>query len=257
MRSIVGRIIDRKFIVGELVGRGKRSRVYRCHRLKEKKKADGAVLKIIPKADGIAVHEFWVERDALASLSNVSGIVQCFGVMEHDRRLVMALERLRGPSLSSLLGKIKTEREVFALVGKLAAILADMHGQGIGHFDLRLSNVFFASSDLAIGSLRLINFGQAGERPALGNMAWQASLASAPEVLDAHVKCQELNASHPLSVDVWALGIIALQLSLAVRQTRPQMHDTPWRCRTTCFTSSRKMPSICHGRLSNFFSSAS
>ena len=122
------------------------------------------------------------------------------------------------------------------IIGQVASCLAQLHGQGWVHRDLKPGNIMFLPRT---GSWTLIDFGlaaRAGEAARVG----LTHAYGAPEVVTAHV-AGDRSVTADTAVDAWALGVIAFELlsrRRAFNAFAAQGEVRPTAARTTYHTRS-------------------
>lgn len=122
---------------------------------------------------------------------------------------VLVMEFVQGPSLERLLGqRTLTTDLAFHYLDGIAAGLEAMHSVGVGHLDLKPSNIIVRGErdDSASGEAVLVDFGLAGRklRPGCATGSY-----GAPEVWGL------IPAGHdpkPMAADVYALACVAFEL---------------------------------------------
>jgi hypothetical protein len=201
------------FYVVRSLGSGGASSVFLARRLEQRnnQKAEGFALKV-PDYDPTTARSlseqeflqlFREEAGALLSLPEHQNLAH-FVTFDAGARPkpILVMELIRGASLDRLIRSrsLTTERVLSYLDGILAGLEA-MHGVGIGHLDVKPSNVILRDGEVPV----LVDFGLSGRhlRPGCGTIDY-----SAPEVLgvviDGHV-------SSPLPTDIYAFGCAAFE----------------------------------------------
>src|SRR5258708_10438064 len=112
------------------------------------------LLMKIPRAsegeDPAAIVSFEMEQMILPRLSGPH-VPQCFGTGDFARQAYVVMERIPGPTLYKRLAELPLAyEEARAIVGKIAAALADLHRQNVVHHDLKPSSVMFRASGEAV-----------------------------------------------------------------------------------------------------------
>lgn len=162
---LLGRALDGRYALYDVLGRGGMGAVYRGRHLKL---GHDVAVKTIRTEDRSAhpdfdVRErFFLEARMLAGMRN-PGIVRLLDYGEDDGLLYMVLELLEGVTLHGLLrGRtcLALPRAVGFAVGMLRA-LGEPHGAGLVHRDIKPSNVMVRTGADGVESITLIDFGVA------------------------------------------------------------------------------------------------
>jgi tetratricopeptide (TPR) repeat protein len=149
----------------ELLGRGGMGEVYRAA---DRRLGRQVAVKHLPPAaagDETRRRRFRLEAAALARLSHPA-IVQIFDLVEADDGDWIVMEMVEGPTIAELLGQGPLPlREVLDCGRQIAEGLAEAHGQGILHRDLKAENVMLKRPGLTAsggsGQIKILDFGLA------------------------------------------------------------------------------------------------
>jgi hypothetical protein len=201
------------FYVVRPLGSGGASSVFLARRTEERNnaKAEGVALKV-PDYDPTTARSlseqeflqlFREEAGALLSLPEHPNLAR-FVTFDAGARPkpILVMELIRGASLDRLIRtrSLTTER-AFAYIDGILAGLEAMHEVGVGHLDVKPSNVILRDGEVPV----LVDFGLSGRhlRPGCGTVEY-----SAPEVLGiAPADC----VLSPLPTDIYALGCSAFE----------------------------------------------
>jgi serine/threonine protein kinase len=201
------------FYVVRPLGSGGASSVFLARRTEERNnpKAEGVALKV-PDYDPTTARSlseqeflqlFREEAGALLSLPDHTNLAH-FVTFDAGARPkpILVMELIRGASLDRLIrsGSLTVER-AFAYIDGILAGLEAMHGVGVGHLDVKPSNVILRDAEVPV----LVDFGLSGRhlRPGCGTLEY-----SAPEVLGVVPNGCPLS---PLPTDLYALGCTAFE----------------------------------------------
>ena len=96
---------------------------------------------------------------------------------------------------------------IMQIIGQVASCLAELHGQGWVHRDLKPGNVMFLPRT---GSWTLIDFGLAARTGETARLGFTLAYAAPEVVLAADMGSKSVTADS--AVDAWALGVMAFEL---------------------------------------------
>jgi len=198
------------FYVVRSLGSGGASSVFMARRLEERNdaKAEGFALKV-PDYDPTTARSL-SEQEFLQLFREEAGAL--LGLPQHENlarfvtfdlaarpKPILVMELIRGAGLDRLIRSrsLTMERTLSYLDGILAALEA-MHGAGVGHLDIKPSNVILRDGQTPV----LVDFGLSGRqlRPGCGTLEY-----CAPEVLGL------VEARSPLPADIYAFACTAFE----------------------------------------------
>ena len=156
MDQYIGRFLDNRYEILELIGTGGMAVVYkaRCHRLNRL-----VAVKIL-KDDFSREEEFrrrfHAEGEAVASLSHPN-IVQVYDVSSSENANFIVMELIDGITLKQYMAKKGTLnwKETLHFAMQIAKALEHAHGRGIVHRDIKPHNVMVLKN----GSVKVTDFG--------------------------------------------------------------------------------------------------
>ena len=206
----LGLMIDQRYRVEQLLGRGGMADVYRA--LDTRSETGGGrpvALKLLRDVRAEDLRRFRIEAAALGRLDH-PGVVKLYRTGAHDGVPYLALELIDGPTLAKELrdGPLGVDRSV-GLASDLADAIAHAHRVTVVHRDVKPGNVLFD----AAGRARLTDFGIArvadvGAVTVTGMVVGTAAYL-APEQLE----------DRPVGppADVYALGLVVLECLTGMR----------------------------------------
>jgi eukaryotic-like serine/threonine-protein kinase len=202
----LGLMIDERYRVERLLGRGGMADVYRAV---DTEGGRPVALKLLRHVQAEHLRRFRIEAAALARLDH-PGVVKLYRTGAHDGVPYLALELVDGPTLADELvaGPLGTDRSL-DLARDLADAIAHAHRVPVVHRDVKPGNVLV---DVA-GQARLSDFGiarvvDAGAVTATGMVVGTGAYL-APEQLEGRV------VGPP--ADVYALGLVVLECLTGTR----------------------------------------
>jgi serine/threonine protein kinase len=195
-----GEVIDGRYVVDELLGRGGMAEVYRA----QDTEADRCVaLKVLRGVGPHDARRFRSEVDVLARLDH-PGLVRLCGSGTHDGVPYLVLDLAGGPTLAHELaaGPLPEERAV-AVAQEVAEALSHAHRIGVVHRDVKPSNVLCDEG----GHARLADFGIARLAGAPSLTRTGQMVGSIPYLAPEQVEGGEVGPP----ADVYALGLVLIE----------------------------------------------
>ncbi|NUN16139.1 MAG: serine/threonine protein kinase [Myxococcales bacterium] len=204
------KILDRKYVLGEILGGGVATVVYRGKRLSD---GETVAIKVLEAGQGdhpVLQGRFLREIEASRLLSHPC-IVKVFdtGTDPFGTKYIV-MEYLKGESLRTKLDREKylTVRDTLSLAIQLANALVEAHGFGLIHRDLKPDNVFWTETQ----QLKLLDFGlvrsitTAGRRLTISGSTVGTARYMSPEQMEG-VEVDE-------RTDLYSLGLIMYEALL-------------------------------------------
>lgn len=189
--------LGERFELGELIGRGTCSEVYRAHDLLLDREA---AVKIFPVADDPRIDR---EVRLMASLDHPS-LVPVYDVGQEAGRAFVVMALLEGGSLADRIadGPLGVGETLLA-VASVADGLSHVHRRGVLHRDVTPRNVLFDGDDRA----HLSDFGVAFVADAPRITDTGIVVGSAPYLAPEQVRGETVGAP----ADVYALGLVMIE----------------------------------------------
>jgi eukaryotic-like serine/threonine-protein kinase len=213
---VEGKIIDTKYLLGPLLGKGGMGAVYQAQ---HQGTLRHVALKLIRKGHGAttpeALRRFRREARAIGSLSSPH-IVQVLDAGEDkttgDPYLVM--ERLLGEDLERLVarGGPLPEHVALRIAGQALTGLVCAHEAGIIHRDLKPANVFLARQDDGTLTVKLLDFGLAKVLASSANAPSSDSLTGIGAMLGSplYMSPEQVENSKDVDTrtDIWSFASV-------------------------------------------------
>jgi hypothetical protein len=204
------------FYVVRALGEGGQASVFAARRLEERHDDDAELFAVkVPVFDprtagqmseGEFLQLFRREATALLELPEDPHLARFVTFDAGAKpRPILVMELVRGDGLDDLIDgrKLSTTAEALRLLDGVLAGLETMHAAGIGHLDVKPSNVIRREG---AGEAVLVDFGLAGRNLRLG---CATPSYGAPEVWGA------ITSGSPLTADVYAFGCLAFEVLTA------------------------------------------
>jgi len=202
-RFVAGEMIDGRYRIVGLLGRGGMGEVYRAEDLTLEQPV---ALKFLPEAlsmDGGALARFHREVRVARQISH-RNVCRVYDIGQHEGLHFLSMEYVRGEELSSVLkrfGRLPSDKAV-EIARQLCAGLAAAHEAGVLHRDLKPANVMIDEN----GDVRITDFGLAGLAE---EFRGGAALEGTPEYMSPEqLKGRELT---PRS-DIYSLGLVLYEI---------------------------------------------
>ena len=186
VEDLVGRTLDERYIVDELIGQGAMGAVFRARQTRLRR----TVALKVPKPELCTMPEFIgrFEREALSMARLVhQNIVQIFDVCVSDKPsepTFIVMEYVEGVELDKFLRSQEKDLTVAAVVEifrQIADGLDVAHGRGIVHRDIKPANIIITmpqrvakSMDFGVAKIALENAYETLESKAIGTPAYMA-----------------------------------------------------------------------------------
>jgi predicted Ser/Thr protein kinase len=206
MQCVVGELISERYELGELVGTGGMSSVYRAHdRLLERDVA----LKVLHEqftSDGDYVERFRREARSVAQLSHPN-IVTVIDRGEQSGRQFIVFEYIDGENLKGHLERKGplSEREAIGLIVQVARALGFAHEHGIVHRDVKPQNVLLNGD----GQAKVTDFGIARSQDVHGGLTQTGTVMGTSDYISPE---QARGAQVDAQSDIYSLGAVLYEL---------------------------------------------
>ena len=209
-----GEIVDQRFVLGSLLGRGATGTVYAAI---DRNSGDDVALKLIHRhlvADRQIRQRFYREASILSRLRSEHLVaLRAFG--EHAGLLYMALDLCRGASLEALIMQEKafsSDRAIDVLL-QICVALEAAHASGVIHRDLKPANVMIETTETGGERVRVLDFGMSkvlrGEAPGATALTEANMVFGTPEYMSPEqARGEDLDAT----CDIYAAGAILYEL---------------------------------------------
>lgn len=222
MPSLEGRVLQGRYRIDGLIGRGGMAEVYRAWDRRRQYHVAVKVMREDLSEDLEFVRRFQQEAQALSALAHAN-IVRFYAFEQEGPLAFIVMDLVEGTTLRRRIldagGQPLPPAEVVPIVGQVCAALHYAHSEGMLHRDVKPGNIMIALDPAAPGSGRVLlaDFGISKAADAAtattvmpGTPAYMSPEQCRSEALDARS-------------DVYALGIVVFEM-LAGR--RPFVGDT-------------------------------
>ena len=157
----VGRLVDGKYLIEQLVGTGAMGVVYRAKHVTLNKQVALKILRRSLMGDTTVARRFKQEARAASRLNHPNTIqILDFGELP-DLGLYMAMEFIEGRDLGKLIQKdlpLPPERIIHIVIQVLSA-LEEAHGEGVLHRDIKPANIVVAELRSQRDFVKVLDFG--------------------------------------------------------------------------------------------------
>jgi hypothetical protein len=202
-RFIPGTVLEARYRVVAMAGRGGMGEVYRAEDLKL---SQTVALKFLPESiahDGAALARLHREVRIARQVSHPN-VCRVFDIGEADGVPFLTMEYVDGEDLGTLLrriGRLPSDKAT-EIARQLCAGLAAAHDHGVIHRDLKPANVMIDGR----GKVRITDFGLAG---VAGSFDEAESGAGTP----AYMAPEQLTGKDPsIQSDIYALGLVIYEV---------------------------------------------
>ena len=202
-RFIPGTVLEDRYRIVAMAGRGGMGEVYRAEDLKL---SQAVALKFLPESiaqDGAALARFHREVRIARQVSHPN-VCRVFDIGEADGLPFLTMEYVDGEDLATLLRRIGhlPSGKAIEIARQICAGLAAAHDHGVIHRDLKPANVMIDGR----GKVRITDFGLAG---VAGSFEAGESGAGTP----AYMAPEQLAGEDPsVQSDIYALGLVLYEV---------------------------------------------
>ena len=207
MDSLVGKCIDDKYEIKELLASGGMGEVY----LAEQKGTGQIVaikkLKREYYQDSIVVERFVNEARLYGQVTHPNA-VKLHDVLNIDGQICIVMEYVAGKTLASMLkaGYVFTTRQIVDIAIQIADALATLHKAGIIHRDLKTDNIMLIETVSRRFSVKILDFGIAKFKDGQSNsITQQGVIVGTPEFMSPE-QCYGMPVD--LRADIYSFGIL-------------------------------------------------
>jgi serine/threonine protein kinase len=211
--DLIGQVVDRRYHVLEVIGRGGMGVVYRAEHQILKRAVALKIVRTDMVQDETSVKRFLNEARAIASLENPHTVTIFDSGVTEDGTLYYTMELLTGKPLSAIL----RERHSLAypravdLVRQVCQSLQEAHQKGIVHRDIKPDNIFVTQVDQR-DFVKLVDFGIAkvlDDPVGDGPQTRTGMLCGTPRYLSP----EQVSGARPgPPTDLYALGVVLYEM---------------------------------------------
>ena len=200
----VGRILDNRYEILELIGTGGMALVYkaRCHRLNRM-----VAIKILKEdlaGDEEFQRRFYTESQAVAMLSHPN-IVAVYDVSRSGNTEYIVMELIEGITLKQYINRkgLLNWKEALHFATQITKALSHAHSRGIIHRDIKPHNIMI----LKDGSVKVADFGIA-RLLTVSNTLTQEALGSVHYISPEQAKGGHVDARS----DIYSVGVVMYEM---------------------------------------------
>ncbi len=208
----LGRIVDQRYRVTEVLGRGGMGVVYKVTHQRMGKVAAMKVLHRELAADPEVIHRFRREAEAISRLTHPNS-VQVFDFGTADDAMYLVMEYVRGADLGSLIkrdGPMKFARAA-PIVAQICTALAEAHELGVIHRDLKPENIIVTRTHRGRDFVKVLDYGLAklSEREEAAEVTDRGSIVGTPYFMSPEqIRGEDVDRR----TDIYSLGAVMYRL---------------------------------------------
>ena len=205
--SFVGKCIDKKYYVRELIASGGMGEVYLA--IQKPARQEVAIKKLHEEyyRDKAVVERFMNEAHSYARIAHPNA-VKLYDLLNINGQICIVMEFVRGRTLTSYIesGYVFSTRQIIDICLQLADALATVHQAGIIHRDLKTENIMLMETIPGRFCAKILDFGIAKIKDRhVENKTQQGILVGTPEFMSPE-QCYGQDIDH--RSDIYSFGII-------------------------------------------------
>ena len=208
--KLVGRVLGDKFKLTACIGIGGSGAVYRADQIALGRTVAVKILNEDLSADSRMINRFRAEAMAASRLNNPNTVSIIDYGQASDGLLYLAMEYVRGPTLTQLLvneAPLDIDR-VLDICSQMLVGIEEAHLAGVVHADLKSDNIILDQRRAGVDVVKIVDFGIARlvTGPREGD---DRSISGTPEYMAPEV----IGGAPPsFASDIYAVGIILYEL---------------------------------------------
>ena len=212
----LGRLVDSRYRVEEVLGRGGMGVVYKIKHQRMGKVAAMKVLHSEMADNPEIVARFQREAEAVSRLAHPN-TVQVFDFGTTDGALYLVMEYVRGQDLGALIDRDgpMSFKDAAPLLGQICGSLEEAHDLGVVHRDLKPENILVSRTHSGQDFVKVLDFGLAK----LNESEESSSVTSAGSIIGTpyYMSPEQIRADEEVDhrADIYSLGALIYKLVTA------------------------------------------
>lgn len=206
MDQLIGKKLDGRYLLEELVGVGGMANVYKGVDLKNQKVVAVKILREEFMENPELVHRFKNESKAISILDHPN-IVKVFDVSVTDKLQYIVMEYIDGITLKDYMtrrGEPLTWKEVIHFAEQILEALDHAHHKGVVHRDIKPQNIML----MADGNVKIMDFGIARFSRAESQVVSDKAIGSVHYISPEQAKGDVTDAK----ADIYSMGIMLYEM---------------------------------------------
>lgn len=212
----LGKLVDNRYKVEEILGRGGMGVVYKIKHQRMGKIAAMKVLHSELAQDPEVVGRFQREAEAVSRLAHPN-TVQVFDFGAVDGALYLVMEYVRGQDLAALIDRDGPMdfRVAAPLLGQICGSLEEAHDLGVVHRDLKPENLLVSRTHSGHDFVKVLDFGLAklSEREESSSVTSAGSIVGTPYYMSPEQIRADEEVDH--RADIYSFGALLYRLLTA------------------------------------------